>query len=226
MSKEFSQVSSWWFTSNFSWLMVVAYFCKLNTNMHRISTVESTNSSVSHITRMQIWFAVLQRVKIYLPMILLILWYSDFTWHCLSIKIVTIGCCWKWTCFFPTEAPAQKQVYKSTEDFLQLKELSGQISTNSKWIPAKLYLAFIVIYCHLPRSIICSKNGLDFLWMVQPFFGNAWPQTGGPTSAKATDHRRHRHGRDFSGRRSVRKGGVPFGSFSFGRWSFLEDHAT
>ena len=99
-------------------------------------------------------------------MILLILWYSDFTWHCLSIKIVTIGCCWKWTCFFPTEAPAQKQVYKSTEDFLQLKELSGQISTNGKWIPAKLYLAFIVIYCHLPRSIICSKNGLDFLWMV------------------------------------------------------------
>lgn len=227
MSKEFSQVSSWWFTSNFSWLMVVAYFCKLNTNMHRNSTVESTNSSVSHITRMQIWFAVLQRVNIYiyLPMILLILWYSDFTWHCLSIKIVTIGCCWKWTCFFPTEAPAQKQVYKSTEDFLQLKELSGQISTNSKWIPAKLYLAFIVIYCHLPRSIICSKNGLDFLWMVQPFTErmtpNRWADIG-ESHRSSTSPPRPRLQRPPKCPQRWR----PKGSWSFGRWSFLEDHAT
>lgn len=46
--------------------------------------------------------------------------------------------------------------------------------------------------------------------MVQPFTERMTP-TGGPTSAKATDHRRHRHGRDFSGRRGVRKGGVPKG---------------
>ena len=72
---------------------------------------------------------------------------------------------------FPTEAPAQKQVYQSTEDFPSVEGIiwpnGGLESGNPSkiiliYIYIYIYLAIIVIYCHLPRSIICSKNGLDF----------------------------------------------------------------
>ena len=62
---------------------------------------------------------------------------------------------------FPTKAPAQKQVYKSTE--IIWPNMVGLVREfPAIFFLIYIYLAIIVIYCHLPRSIICSKNGLDF----------------------------------------------------------------